>query len=464
MSRSADEFYALRDQRSAQILEADLAPIVETPVCILVGQDAAETREGQVCVLALVNMLARLHRRLRVVVPDTDLIARGLRSDDSGLPDAVEQLATAIDPFIEIRVERRLDTAMVDGAITVGIGAGSPRGLQLYLSADRAVALVTPRSESFSPDASSVLGAGMAACLGARVILGCALGQPVGYARISIWNFDQGEAADPGPADLDPLDVGTTAVIGAGAVGSALAYWVAEIGHLGDWELVDKDITELHNTNRCMTLTAAHAGWPNGSPLPKARPAARLIGGEAVERWYDDWLTLRAADGTEPDLVLVLANEHGVRHLAGCRYEPILLHASTSSQWTAELHRQIAGLDDCIGCRFGDLDVPALACSEGRLDVPDQDGGDGFTTSARSADAALPFLSGCAGLMLASALRQLELGLIRDHRHNHWQLLLKSPQPSWVCRRRRCEPDCGMRLPREALDELMRGRRWASVT
>src|SRR5258705_357111 len=64
-----------------------------------------------------------------------------------------------------------------------------------------------------------------------------------------------------------PIDVGDVLAVGAGAVTAALVYWLRELGvSHGMWDFLDRDAAELHNTNRCMTMTAAQAGWPNGEP------------------------------------------------------------------------------------------------------------------------------------------------------------------------------------------------------
>ena len=51
------------------------------------------------------------------------------------------------------------------------------------------------------------------------------------------------------------------------------------------------DLSKLHNTNRCMAMTAADAGWPGGMPggqeRYKAVVAAALIGATPYPDWYD---------------------------------------------------------------------------------------------------------------------------------------------------------------------------------
>jgi hypothetical protein len=192
-----------------------------------------------------------------------------------------------------------------------------------------------------------------------------------------------------------------------------LLYWARELGTRGDWDIVDKDIAELHNTNRCLTMTAADAGWPDGEPtataVAKAVSAARAIGGHPHVEWYDQWQPHHEA---RHDLVLPLANGRGVRTLIAQRGEPLLLHATTSPNWTAELHRHRPDRDDCPTCRIPDTTTPMMDCSTGPA-VPEE---------PNSPDAALPFLSAGAGLLMAAALTDLPNSAALTARANHWQL------------------------------------------
>jgi hypothetical protein len=216
--------------------------------------------------------------------------------------------------------------------------------------------------------------------------------------------------------------------------------------------IVDGDLVELHNTNRSLGLLAADAGWPNSEPVNKAVAAARLLGAEPFPGWYHQWLT--AHDDTRPDLVLPLANDRGVRHAISQGGANLVLHATTSSNWTAELHRHIAGRDDCINCRIPDQRQPRFACSTG----PTQPG----TTT--SSDAALPFLSGAAGLLLATARIRLQVGTLQHGPQNHWRLFLELGHQTWQKSRHRCLGSCTQVLDTSIRRAVNRGTRWETIT
>src|SRR5207248_1790391 len=73
MSSQAEAFYAERDQRTIQVGGHNAA--LSRPVYLVVGPDAAASQPGQAAVLATVNMLARVHRQLHLVIPAAPALA-----------------------------------------------------------------------------------------------------------------------------------------------------------------------------------------------------------------------------------------------------------------------------------------------------------------------------------------------------------------------------------------------------
>jgi hypothetical protein len=417
---AADAFYAARDLRTTQL--GGQAEALRRPIRLIVGRDAVATRAGQVAVIAAANMLARVHRELHIVMPAAPALASGL-TQAADLTSVVRQTALAINPFLALTVSPMVALAPSTGAVTAGIGLGVPNGLDLYAgwAGGRGEISCQPASVSLTED--GLIGAATAACILAAGIFRATHGGPISIARINI--VERTAGADAGSSTLHgPIDAGDTLVVGAGAVGQALLYWARDIGVAGRWVIVDGDTCKLHNTNRCLGMTARDAGWPCGEPggpaAFKAEVAAALIGALPFPHWYDEWA---ANEISRPDVVLPLANERAVRALIAGRGEPILMHASTSPNWSAQLHRHIVGRDDCPACRLDSGVEAAFACSTGPA-TPEQ---------PISTDAALPFVSAMAGLHLAVALIQLSsLGSIWERDTNHWQLDLTLPARPWL--------------------------------
>lgn len=399
-------FYDERDRRTSEY-HGGLSRL-ELPVALVIGDDVVGSRAGQSTILALVNMVARAHRHVHLVLPDEPLLARSLVPADS-LADATLKTMKAIDPYLDLAHAAGIPKA----SATLGIGQHVPADLSLYVGANGWSGEIADRPSAVCDRLSSILGGGLAACMGAAALFRAVHGRPTPSRRLSLWGFGEGALADPGPTELDPVDVGSVVVVGAGAVGSSLLYWLHEIGIVGAWWVVDGDAAELHNTNRSLGLLASDTGWPDGAAENKAIAGARLINAIPFPGWYDEWI---AGHGPmRPDLILPLANEGGVQPKIAALGLNLLLHCSTSRDWTAELHRHIAGGDDCIVCRQPPDVRPQFACATGSSM---QGSGN------QSTGAALPFLSAGAGLVLAAALVQLQWGTLQALPHNHWRLHL----------------------------------------
>ena len=409
----------------------------------MVGGDAAETAGGQVAILALVNMLARVHRRLHLDVPRVPLVALPLVAG-ADLRDACVAVALAIDPFCSVETE----DGPGDAVCSIGIGAACPRGLNWFLGATGFCAVLAREPVAVEPDGASRWGAALAACLGASAVFRSVHDLPVRSCRVSLWELRQ--SAERGPDRAAPISVGSIVLVGAGAVGSALCYWLREFGIDGHLAVIDGDLAELHNTNRTLGLVASDAGWPYGPALFKADVAARLVTGSSFPTWYADWV--KSAPESAPDLVIPAANERDVREAIQARGANLLLHASTSSQWTAELHRHVADRDDCMLCRMPSGGAPVFRCSTGSVGRP----------GAARTDAALPFLSSAAGLLLAAGLLQLENRRLIGDDHNHWRLSLDFDAKVMRSARWRRSDGCRHVLPAAVRARVARGR-WADV-
>lgn len=384
-----DRFYAARDLRTTEYVGGDTS-WVERPVGLAIGGPASETRAGQMAFLAQVNMAVRLHRRLVLVVPQVSLVAQSL-APARDLREAAEATARAINPFIELSL---VSPSRFRDLPSIAIGRVSRASPTLWMGADGCLATLSSELQPFDGSDGSLFGAAFGSCLSAAALTALATGNQIPMVQASLLNFEDGALAKPGGRDVAlPIDVGDVLVVGAGAVASAFLYWIREFGQTGRWIVVDRDQLLLHNTNRGLGTLANHTEW-EGEPQDKAPAAAGLVGAESRVAWYDEWLSTEL--DWKPDFVLPLANDRDVRRAIGVRGEPMLIHATTGRDWTAEFHRHVEDVDECIACRFPDAAPnPAFACSSGQVvDIQ----------SGRPNDAALPFLSAASGLMLARSL------------------------------------------------------------
>lgn len=425
-------------------------------VVVAAGPATVDTEAGQFLLITLANLLPRVHRRVDFVLPTDGAIAvrsSSPFSDADTLEEVLLETAGTLDPCGTFRVR---DTPPEGNVHGIGVGEAAPTGLPWYVGARGGVARLdrqpAPVEADYGPGTHR--GAGLAACLAASAVFQPLHDVPVQPRRLSAWNYGEGEDAAVGPSSLEAVDPGRVLLVGAGAVGSSLAYWLWAWGCEGDWTVVDRDRIELHNTNRSLLFAPSHAGWPDGEARFKADLVAdALPRARSVRRWYDE------ADETRDqtfDVILPLANERNVRSQLAARHATVVLHATTGRNWVSQFHRHVKGVDDCLECRMVDVVPMAADCSE--VDLEDQAEPDDDT-----GDAALPYLSGTSGLMLATALQRLQADELLDGDNDvRWYFNSKRGM-AHSGRRAVCNRDCDS-IERPALRRVLTGdRRWSEL-
>lgn len=396
----------------------------DRPVVVLVGPDA-HTPAGHLLLVSLFNLLARAHTHIVLV---GELGGQLLCVDHFGLQtleSASVGVARAINPFIKV-VNGQPPRQSI---ITLGIG--TPGDITLGC---------TGWTANLASDAKldhareGLLGASLAACLGASTAFHAAIGATqLPGGDFSLWHY--GANSDAQGPDVPPaIDVGRVLQVGAGAVGCALDYWLMAISWLGSWTIADGDLVDVSNLNRQVLFLAKDAGFDRPTQGNKARIVAGRMGSRATPspKWYGDD---SAVVQRQYDLVLALANERNVRPALQARAQTVLLHATTTPNWAAIAHRHVAGVDDCIACRLPGEDPPSFRCSTAAVGIE------------QPIDASLPFLSALAGLLLLRDVIALQTGRLMESRANFSSLDLREPYPfvsryRWVCRE-----TCRARMP-----------------
>jgi ThiF family len=411
------------------------------PLVVVVGP-AAHTAAGHALLVSLANQIARAHRRIIFV---GELERPLLCADVFGagtLAAATAGLAHAINPFVEVDIVLRVPA--VEALLTIGVGADSE--VELALGCDGWVALLGSEAP-VGGDEPSIWGGLLASCLGANTAMHRILGRRgLRAGSFSLWDYVRGSAIQ-GPPVRGPLDIGRVLQVGAGAVGSALDFFASFFGITGAWTIVDGDTVDVSNLNRQLLFTARGAGFPDGEPVNKAKRAAELLGPAATASpaWFH---TDEAVVEGKYDVVLALANDYGVRSFLQGRQPTVLMHATTSRSWQAQLHRHIAGRDDCIDCRLPP-ETPRFRCSEEDVETPT---GEHF-------DAAIPPISATASLLLAAELRKLQEGMLVEPL-NFTAVELSDVSPIVQRKRRRCREGCSGRRPATLRQEIDAHSRW----
>jgi hypothetical protein len=421
------------------------------PVVVVLGPDAG-CAAGHAIAVCLINQIARAHRRIVVVGdPDASLECRSPFGHQT-IGEATVGLAKAINPFCAATAAVTLDGDSAGDGLIIGIGR-APRA-HLRLGADGFIATTGPEARIVDRPAS-LWGGLLAGCLGATTAFHHATGRggALPNGRFSLWELGAVDGGD-GPADPGPVDVGRVLQVGAGAVGCAVAFALVLVGLRGEWAIVDGDWIDVSNLNRQVLFVAADTDWPMGPAAGKAPTVARRLDAatEATihhsPRWYGR--DQRIVDSAY-DLVLALANDGGVRGKLQARQPTVLLHATTSDRWQAQIHRHVAGRDDCIDCRLPP-EPGRMRCSTGRVE-----------TQGERIDAALPFLSNTAGVLLVGQLARLQHGALLELPANQVVVDLAEPTPWREGITRTCRTGCRVRLPAEVRLTIDAHSRWSSL-
>ena len=390
------------------------------PVVVGIGHDC-HTPAGHLLLSALCNLLARAHRNI-ILVGD---ISGPLECADvfgvSDLEASTAGLILAINPFRQVDVAARTPR----DAPLLRIGLGQVEGSwDLHVGASGWMTRFGEHPEAIEPDA--LWGAALAACLVANCAFQVLLGRPASLVGdFSLWA--RGATSRLQGPSSGTVDVGRVLQVGAGAVGGALDYWLSLIGLRGRWTVADPDAVSIDNLNRQILFLAGDTAWA-GTAANKAEMASRRMGPVATfdPHWYG---THQTVVEDHYDLVLALANERGARALLGARHEP-LLHATTSRSWQAQLHRHLPG-DDCILCRIPEP-LAQMGCSSAPVALGEP-------------DAALPFLSAAAGLLLAAELARVAHSGLDVGGDNFHSLIMRGAQPAVQSARHVCQQGCPKR-------------------
>jgi molybdopterin/thiamine biosynthesis adenylyltransferase len=410
--------------------------VVHTPVGIACG-DAAGSPAGQVALLSAVNAAVRNHPVVYVQCPDASSATKAPGTIHSTL-----DLLAGATSASRIEVVDRFPA----GVPTIGIGGDVPAGL--YTHADRFTGGISSQPAEIGPDPATEYGAALAAMLAAAEIFRRSIhlsGHP--QRSLSLWTL-QPENRTTGPADTEPIDCGTIWLVGAGGVGSSIAWWLHLFGLAGRLVIIDHEPIDPTNLNRTLGAFWATSGLPEGSPANKADLAARLTPG--AEAFPGTWTAWTTHNNPSPDVLLPAANDLGVRAELATYSHPMALTGTTSRQWNAELHLYRAGTDGCINCRHPANQAPDFACATAPVPTP----GGGHS------DAALSFLSGTAGLLTVAALARLQT----DHLPtptNHWQIAFDPAARRPITpNTHQCNQSCRRTLPAPTIQTIHGSGRW----
>lgn len=242
----------------------------EKKIRIVVAESWASSHAGQLLTSCLVNLLCRqvkLVRSIEVVSPKTPTLIKLPCGDSSRcFPACLEDLGTwavnGVVPVTTLQSGTAVDFTLFAGEAPREPDQGS--GIVAIGTGWKAwVGDLSREGPSVEPVSPNPLGPFLAAALAAGEIFkrarGIRRGRFLSSNGYSLWSGTSSEAwvdLDDGP-ETTGATLTTVHIVGAGAVGNALAYIVASLGLSdGYFVSIDDDYYDSTNLNRCLL-----AGW-----------------------------------------------------------------------------------------------------------------------------------------------------------------------------------------------------------
>jgi hypothetical protein len=414
---SPEEFYNERDDRTVRLI-GDLHAYVARPVEICVDPEMADEATVQRITLVAANLTARWARNVRVVVPSDVALANELRGSATTLRGRLMQEMAGADPFGKFAVINEPGTdgnslRLFVGAWRNGEDSIGPDDYIIHAASWTALGRRGESSSGLSTGAtipSTVAAAALAGALGAADLFKRAIGHAPSRwmpafawdtwsSRLSVgaatWAYDDRHLI---PSELE---LGSTLLAGAGAIGSAFVYVADMMPVNGTLTVIDRDNIEITNLNRSPMFGVTHAL----TEPRKTMAVAEYLSRQEVKVIPVDgsWRDHAAALGNQPfDVWISLTNEDGAWAEMPFQLPPIMLHATTTSGWGFGAGRHIPRLEDCTLCR---MPRPAAEfrgpCAEGEI----------VNVNGKEIRASLPFLSTASAALLVASYLQLQCGI-----------------------------------------------------
>src|SRR5947209_2558944 len=135
--KTPEDFYRERDKRTDVYIRGK--SVSQVPINIFLDEEAALSLAGQGCALALANLLPRVHRRIRFILPRICLPLMAPALWPMGdFPETLLATMQRIDPFGEFAVAEK----PYPNAMSLGIGHTVPTNLTWYIGAAGAIAIL----------------------------------------------------------------------------------------------------------------------------------------------------------------------------------------------------------------------------------------------------------------------------------------------------------------------------------
>lgn len=399
-------FYEKRDDRTNLVTNSD--HYQDAPILLAIEQDKATSVSGQVMALTSAVLASRFNRNVDLAYPDIPL--ESLVSHPL-LPERLRTRAVTEmelgDPFGEFTGVDREEIADSDTDYSCALTIGNPSvQAEKIIRIDSCgwAARITRNEQirGFNETSPNPIGPAAAACFGIaelfKSLIGCPPEQQPGNFTFDALTLrvEPGELHTTAPAFPDNIELGTVELVGVGSIGSSLLYMLPMLPIEGTFTLTDPDVVEYSNLNRSPIFNVKDAAEERNKTLAGERFICDSVD---VRTFSERYGASRAQDDVVPDIVLPEVDSDQAR--ADIQYSrPPLMLETTTNESSVNVARHIPIVDACLLCHFppGESSYTPACATLDNGSIPDPD------EEEEGPDAALPFVSTLAGILLAGEL------------------------------------------------------------
>jgi hypothetical protein len=400
---SREKWYSLRDDRTKRVDGA--SGFEGHSLGVVIDSKEASTYSIQVMAVNALNILARWCRKIRIEIPEKTVSCLP-HHKGRNFVDIVIRMMKGADPFGDftfgpisdgdvnqvLLIGQNATTHIISGVRIDG--GGWIGGIQHHQD------LKSAPSYDENP-----VGPVFASCLGVAELFREAVDMPSASLPCwySLYDFQKAETPDQlmNPRHDPQLELGRIHQVGCGAVGSSLDFLLS----LTDWQtelfLIDFDKVEFTDCNRSLCLNPFDVvkGRYKVDACSETLKCSRMQPVPFVGS-YNEFINKRSFLDNPPDMILCLANEQNIWSCIQHNYPPLVLHATTTSNWGLNFGRHIPLKEWCIMCRFGnEIEHEFIPeCSTGHLETDNK---------IQSTLGVLPFLSTAAATLILSELAKI---------------------------------------------------------
>jgi len=407
---SKQEWYLKRDDRTLRVTE--IKGFEDFKVAIVVSGEIVNDFQCQVMTWIIGNILARWCRYITLQIPE-HVVSKLNLSKGKNFKDSIKEALLQIDPYLTLEFDS-VDENKVDAICVIGNQAEQPSKRNIWIDCDGWLAGIGtyPRKEYSSRMASeNILGASFAACLGCSELFRRAISkEPIQEQEqwYSLLDFKKSLSKSElkNAPYINNWEFGHAHQPGCGAVGSSFDYLLALTNWSGSIDLIDFDAVSYSNCNRALTFTSYQAADEVKKvnaclDVLKVNPKVHC---QEFLNDYSEYIKQGNFFKPPPDLILCLANQGTIWPDIQHNLPPIVLHATTTTNWGVNFGRHIPKKEWCILCRFfeetKDLHRFAPECGQGAL-VEEN--------IATPILGVLPFLSPMSAVLLLTEMAKMAL-------------------------------------------------------